>query len=266
MENFTVVIGSLIGLTIGKFYTEDMKDITIKCLALLTIIIGIYMCFSTSRELGAIEFLTAMFSLIFGSITGVLLKIEENLKRFGNWLKEKSKSQETTFIEGFVTASIIFETGPLAILGAINDGIKSDLNLLLIKSGLDGMMAIALSSSLGIGVVFSIISVITYQGSITLLAGILEPYLLPIVQEMISFVGGILILGLGIRILELQDIKIGNMLPAVLWVVPITIILDFGNKRLKRSLFTRLEETLKTPRDKSANSCEQQGIIHSYFK
>ena len=123
----------------------------------------------------------------------------------------------------FVTASIIFETGPLTILGTINDGIRADLNLLLIKSELDGMMANALTSSIGIGVIFSIISVIAYQGSITLLTWLIKPYFLPVVQDMISIVGVILILGVGIRISEIKDIKIGIMRPSILWVIPISI-------------------------------------------
>ncbi len=223
----TVIIGSIIGLTIGRFYTEDMKTITIKGIGLLTLVIGIDMILSSGRPLGAWEFLTVMFSLILGGITGVLLNIEGNLEKFGSWLKEKAKSQETTFIEGFVVASIIFETGPMAILGSINDGLSGDLSLLLIKSGLDGIMAIALTSTFGIGVIFSVITVVLYQGSITLLALLFGAVLPEVVIIMIQIVGGVLILGLGVRILELQDIPIANMIPAIFWAIPFTLFLDF---------------------------------------
>ncbi|NHJ03016.1 MAG: DUF554 domain-containing protein [Candidatus Heimdallarchaeota archaeon] len=223
----TVIIGSIIGLTLGRFYTEDMKTITIKSIGLLTLVIGIDMVLSSGRALGAWEFLTIMFSLILGGISGVLLNIEGNLEKFGSWLKERAKSQETSFIEGFVVASIIFETGPMAILGSINDGLQGDLTLLLIKSGLDGIMSIALASTFGVGVIFSIISVALYQGSITLFAILFGAVLPEIVIIMIRIVGGILILGLGVRILELQDIPIGNMIPAIFWAIPITILVDF---------------------------------------
>ncbi|MHA1974732.1 MAG: DUF554 domain-containing protein [Candidatus Hodarchaeales archaeon] len=224
----TIIIGSFFGLTLGRFYTEKMKNITIKSLGLITVIIGIQMCINSERSLGSIEFLLLIFAMVLGSITGVILDIEANLEKFAEWIKTKTKSRikETKFVEGFVIASIIFETGPLAILGSIQDGLTQDLTLLLIKSTLDGIMALALSASFGIGVVFSIITVFIYQGSITMIAIVFGAGLSNAILAMISIVGGVLIVGLGIRILEIQDLPIGNMIPAIIWIIPIASIFE----------------------------------------
>ena len=222
-----VIIGSFLGVSIGKyFFSEEMKQITIKSISLLTIVLGMQMYLSYS--LTEMEFLVLIFSLVLGGIIGTILQIEDNVEKFGEWLKSRAKSSESTFVEGFVVASIIFETGPLAILGSIKDGISQsqELDLLLIKSGLDGIMAIVLSTSMGIGVVFSIIPVALYQGIITILAAIFGPTLSIAVQGMISVVGGVLILALGLRILEIKDIPVGDMIPSILLVIPFRMILD----------------------------------------
>lgn len=220
-----VLIGSILGVSLGNIFSEDMKKITITGVGLLTIVIGIQMFLSYSLE--EVEFLVLLFSLVIGSIIGITLKIEERIEKTGEWLKEKAKNTESTFVEGFVVASIIFETGPLAILGSIKDGIDQEMDLLLIKSGLDGVMSIILSASLGIGVIFSIIPVAIYQGSITLLALLLGPSLNPSIQGMISVVGGVLILALGFRVLEIKDIPVGDMTPSIILVIPFMVILDY---------------------------------------
>ncbi len=225
-----VIIGSFLGITLGKLYTEEMKEITTKAIGLITIIIGIQM--SLAFTLSNSQFLVMMFSLVIGAIIGVILQIEENIKRFGDWLKSRAKSSESTFVEGFVVASIIYETGPMAILGAIKDGVNQEIDLLLIKSGLDGIMSIALTASMGIGVIFSIIPMVLYQGSITILAFLLGSELSSTVHSMIYAVGGELILGLGIRILEIKEIPVGNMVPSILLVIPFTLILEFIQKLL----------------------------------
>ncbi|MHA2347065.1 MAG: DUF554 domain-containing protein [Candidatus Hodarchaeales archaeon] len=218
-----VFIGSILGISLGNIFSEDMKKITITSVGLLTIVIGVQMFLSYTLE--ETEFLVLLFTLVIGSITGITLKIEERIEKTGEWFKKKTKNTESTFVEGFVVASIIFETGPLAILGSIKDGIDQKIDLLLIKSGLDGVMSIILSASLGIGVVFSIIPIIIYQGSITLLALFLGQSLSTSIQGMISVVGGILILALGLRILEIKDIPVGNMTPSILLVIPFTVML-----------------------------------------
>ena len=220
-----VVCGTLIGVTIGKvFFSDEMKQITIKSIGLLTMMLGVQMFLKYS--LSEMEFLVLMFSLVLGGIIGVLIKIEDNIEKLGEWFKDRAKNSESTFVEGFVVASILFETGPLAILGSIKDGISQELDLLLIKSGLDGIMSIVLSATLGIGVIFSVVPILVYQGSITLISVLVGPQLSESVQGMISVVGGVLILGLGIRILEIKDIPVGDMTPSILLVIPFTLILE----------------------------------------
>jgi uncharacterized membrane protein YqgA involved in biofilm formation len=220
-----VVIGTLIGVTIGKvFFSDDMRQITIKSIGLLTMLLGVQMF--RSYTLSEIEFLVLLFSLVLGGIIGILLKIEENIEKLGEWFKGRAKNSESTFVEGFVVASIIFETGPLAILGAIKDGINQEIDLLLIKSGLDGIMSIALSASLGIGVLFSIVPVLIYQGTITLISAAIGTQLSESVVGMVTVIGGVLILGLGLRVLEIKDIPVGDMTPSILIVLPFTIIVE----------------------------------------
>jgi uncharacterized membrane protein YqgA involved in biofilm formation len=219
-----VILGSLLGITLGKLYTEEMKEITTKAIGLITITIGIQM--SLASSLTEVQFLIMLFSLVIGAIIGAILQIEKNIDRFGNWLKSRARSSESTFVEGFVVASIIYETGPMAILGAIKDGLNQDIDLLLIKSGLDGIMSIALAASMGIGVIFSIIPMALYQGSITILVTLLGSELSSTIQSMVYAVGGILILGLGIRILEIKEIPVGNMIPSILIVIPFTLIVE----------------------------------------
>jgi uncharacterized membrane protein YqgA involved in biofilm formation len=192
-----VFIGSILGVSIGNVFSEDMKKMTITSVGLLTIVIGVQMFLSYTLE--EIEFLVLLFSLVLGSIIGITLKIEERIEKAGERLKEKAKNTESTFVEGFVVASIIYNTGPLAILGSIKDGIDHEIDLLVIKSGLDGIMSIILSASLGIGVIFSIIPVAIYQGSITLLSYLLAP-------------------SLSSR---------GNMTPSIILVIPSMIILEY---------------------------------------
>lgn len=220
-----VIIGSILGVSIGNIFSEDMKKMTITSVGLLTIVIGVQMFLSYTLE--EIEFLVLLFSLVLGSIIGITLKIEERIEKAGERLKEKAKNTESTFVEGFVVASIIYNTGPLAILGSIKDGIDHEIDLLLIKSGLDGVMSIILSASLGIGVIFSIIPVAIYQGSITLLSYLLAPSLSSSILGMISVVGGILILALGFRVLEIKDIPVGDMTPSIILVIPSMIILEY---------------------------------------
>ncbi len=209
----------------GKvFFSDEMKQITIKSIGLLTMMLGVQMFLK--YPLSEMEFLVLMFSLVLGGIIGVLIKIEDNIEKLGEWFKDRAKNSESTFVEGFVVASIIFETGPLAILGSIKDGISQELDLLLIKSGLDGIMSIVLSATLGIGVIFSVVPILVYQGSITLISVLVGPQLSESVQGMISVVGGVLILGLGIRILEIKDIPVGDMTPSILLVIPFTLIFE----------------------------------------
>jgi len=184
-------------------------------LGLAVIVIGLQMALS-GREI-----LPVVGCLLLGSLTGELLKIEDRVERLGGWLKARFRSGSSTFVEGFVSASILYISGALVIVGAIQDGTVGDASTLYLKAMLDGVASIAFASTLGVGVAFSAISVLVVQGAITLLASQLLFLQDPRVLGAITATGGVLILAIGINILELKKIPVGNLLPslayAVLW-------------------------------------------------
>lgn len=221
-----VIIGSIIGLITGKFYNDEMRDITIKGIGLVTLVLGFQMALMTRIPIEASDFLIIIFSMVLGGITGVILKIEERLESTATWLKEKTNNKESTFVEGFVVATIIFETGPMAVLGAINDGMSGNIDLLLTKSALDGFVSIAFASSMGTGVLFSSLSVLIYQGLITLASSILAPLIPLYTEQLIGILGGVLILGIGLKLLDIQDVKVANFMPAIIWVVILSLLVS----------------------------------------
>ena len=147
---------------------------------------------------------------------GELIQIESRLDAFGVRIEKKLSRQRGTFAKAFVTSSLLYCVGPLAILGALQDGLRGDYTLLLTKSGLDGIASVAFASTLGIGVLFSALPVLAYQGSLTIGASLLAPYLTTSVVNEMTATGGLLILGIGLNMLKVTKIKVGNMLPAIL--------------------------------------------------
>lgn len=165
------------------------------------------------------NFLIMIISIVSGSIIGELLDIEKAINKFSEKLKTKTKSSHHKFSEGFITASLLFCMGSMAILGAIEEGLGGEPNLLLAKSVLDGFSSIILAASLGIGVIFSAIPLLIYQGGITLFASSLQDVLTDTLITELTAVGGLLLIGLGITILEIKQLKIVNMLPSLVIVV-----------------------------------------------
>ena len=154
--------------------------------------------------------------MALGTLIGELLNIEKRLDNLGNTLEKKfSSSSDSNFAQGFVSTSLIFCVGSMAILGSINDGLKGDPTILITKGLLDGTVSIVFASTMGIGVLFSAVSVGVYQGLITLCATLLAPYLNDTVIAQMSFVGSILIMAIGFNFIYKPKIKLGNMLPAM---------------------------------------------------
>lgn len=208
-----VILGSIVGLIIHSRLPKNIVNIVFQGIGLFTLFLGVNMATKTSN------FLIMIFSIVIGSIIGELLDIDKSVNRFGEWLKKKVKSKNDKFSEGFVTSFLLFCMGSMTILGAFEEGLGGEPNLLLAKSVLDMFGSIILSASLGIGVVFSVIPLIIYQGGLTLFAGSLTGFLTdPIINELTA-VGGLLLIGLGINILEIKKIKILNMIPALIIVV-----------------------------------------------
>jgi uncharacterized membrane protein YqgA involved in biofilm formation len=213
-----VIAGSLIGVFFNRFIPERIKKILFQALGLATILIGLTMAFKTQNVL------IVIFSLVLGGVIGELIDIEKRLDRFGEYLKSKIKSKDSTFVEAFVTSSLIFCVGAMAIMGSIDDGLNGNYALLYTKSMLDGTAAIAFSSALGIGVIFSAIPILIYQGGITLLASYIKEYLTQAAITEMTSTGGLLILGIGFNVLEIKKIKIGNLLPAIVIAAVLALI------------------------------------------
>ena len=164
MNTGAVVAGSLLGVMIGKRLPDRVKTIVMQALGLSVVLIGLQMALSGTRPLLVIG------SLLLGAVTGELMDVEGRIASVGEWLKRRFRSESSTFVQGFVTASVLYCTGAMVIVGSIRDGTVGDPSILYVKSLLDGVASIAFASSLGSGVAFSALSVFVVQGSITLLA------------------------------------------------------------------------------------------------
>ena len=213
-----VIVGSTLGLILRKQLPEKLTTIAFQAIGLFTIFLGITMTLKTEH------YLIMIFGIVLGSIIGQILDIEAWLSRLSETLKNKWHSKNEKFSEGLVTAFLLFCMGSMTILGAIEEGLGGRPNLLLAKSLLDGFASIALAAALGIGVLLSIIPLFIYQGGLTLLAKLFENSVtMPIINELTA-IGGLILIGLGITILEIKKLKVINMLPALVIVVILSII------------------------------------------
>jgi len=205
----TVIAGSFIGILIGTKFPENIKKIAFDGVGLSSLALGIMLALKTDN------IIIMVFSILFGAIIGELLKIEEFLENFGDKIKNKVKAK-SSFTEGFITATLIFCVGSMAIIGSINEGLTGDATILYTKSILDGITSIALSSTLGIGVMFSTLPILIYQGGITLFSSTIKNLFTTHAINMITGVGGVLIIGIGFNLLGIKKIKLANFLPALI--------------------------------------------------
>ncbi|MCE5229853.1 DUF554 domain-containing protein [bacterium] len=214
-----VIAGGLIGSRVKHGLPERFRDIVMQAVGLAVVIIGVsgtlHEIFNTKP--GSTDPVMLMiFSLVIGSVIGEWIGIEAWLGRLGKWFEAKFAADgDGSFAQGFVSASLLFCVGAMAIVGSLKDGLEGKTEILFAKSILDGVSSIVFASTMGIGVVFSAVSVLAYQGSITLLAKFIAPYLTPEVTSQMSLVGNVLILAIGINLLRIRVIKVGNMLPAI---------------------------------------------------
>ena len=205
-----VVAGSAAGLLIHNRLPKRVTGIVFQAIGLFTLILGVQMALKTNN------LLIMIFSLVLGAIAGELLGIDAGVRRFGDWLRRRLGSRHGNFSEGFVTAFLLYCMGSMTVLGAIEDGLGGSPDLLLAKSVLDGFSSIALAAGLGIGVMFSALPLLLYQGGLTLAAGSLQHVLSdPVINE-VTAVGGVVLLGLGVSILEIREIRVLNLLPSLL--------------------------------------------------
>ncbi len=216
-----VIVGGVAGTLLKNGIPEKYKNIVMQGIGLSVLFIGIS---GTIKEMLTIvdgnrldrQFIMLMiFSLVVGGLIGEFFKIEKRLENVGVWFQSKMPSNAGSFSDGFVTATLVYCVGAMAIVGALEDGLMGNTSTLFAKAILDGVTAVVFSATLGIGVAFSAIPVLVYQGSITLLAGFVKPWLNEMVISQMSLVGGILIFAIGLNLLEIKKIKVGNLLPAV---------------------------------------------------
>lgn len=211
-----IAAGSLVGLVVGRGIKEKYQETVIYGLALCVILLGLQMA------LQGTHILITIVSLVVGSIIGEALDIEDKLERVGQWLAQKVQKAKgqgdadtDAFVEGFLSTSLLYCVGAMAIVGSIQDGLTGDATTLYTKSLIDGLSGIIYASNMGLGVLFSALSVGVYQGILTALAGFLGPYMSQTVVQEITASGGLMILGVGINMTKLLKIRVGNMLPGL---------------------------------------------------
>lgn len=211
VNTIAIIVGAALGKWAGGALKDEMQKVVMQAIGLGVILVGLTMAVTTNN------IIIVLVSLVLGGIVGELLALEYQLERLGQTLEKlvTSGRGETAFVKGFVSASLLYCVGAMAIMGSLESGLTGQHTTLFAKSLLDGVTAVILASSLGWGVAFSALSVFAYQGSITMLAGWLGAFLTePVVTEMTS-TGGLLIFAIGLDLLGIKKFKIGNLLPAV---------------------------------------------------
>lgn len=222
-----IIIGTLLGRFLHNI-PERMKETIMYGIGLAVAVIGIQMTFEST------QILIVIISIVLGAIVGEWVNLDEKITNLGQWLENRmpKKKQGQNIAEGFVTATLIFVVGSMAIIGAIDSGLRNDHDVLIMKGIIDGFTSIILSSSLGIGVAFAAIPVFLYQGMITLLSTFISQY---VPQALLDFfiaemtaTGGLMILAIGLNLIGLTKIRVANLVPGILVVgVVVTIVYLF---------------------------------------
>ncbi len=207
-----IIAGGIIGTFFNKSLPQRFQSIIFQAMGLCTIIIGISMALKMEYMLFCV------LSLLVGGLLGELLRLDHQLDKLSSWIKRKVKIKNERFSEGFISTSLLFCVGAMAILGAVEEGSGHHPNLLLTKSVMDGFSSIAFAAAFGVGVIFSSVPVFIYQGTLTLLVILFGSLLSESVINELSAVGGVLLIGLGINLLDIKQIKVLNLLPSLIFV------------------------------------------------
>ncbi|WLV24694.1 DUF554 domain-containing protein [Aciduricibacillus chroicocephali] len=215
-----ILVGGLLGLLFSNI-PEKVKETVMQAISLAVILIGLKMAFETD------DIIVLLLSLITGAFIGEFLHIEDKINDFGNWIEGKfaTPGKQISIAQGFVTASLIYVVGAMAIVGALDSGLRGDHEILITKGILDGFSALVFTSMMGYGVILSVIPVILYEGAIALLAKQIEllvphDFLNGLIVQMTG-VGGLLIVAIGLNLLNLTKIRIGNLIPALITVIAV---------------------------------------------
>ena len=205
----SIIAGGLLGLLFRKGIPDSYKKTVMQSISLAIILIGLKSALQTD------DLLIVIISLAIGSVLGEFVGIEDKLEKLGRWLENRFASESGGISKGFVTASLVYCVGSMAIVGSFESGLTGNHQTLFAKSALDGISAVIFASTLGLGVLLSAVPVFLYQGFLTLSAGLLKPYLVTTVISQMSATGGLLIMAIGINLMGMVKIRVGNMLPAI---------------------------------------------------
>lgn len=208
-----ILVGSALGLLLKRNFRKHIADVVMQGLGLCVTLIGL----SGALETGNV--LLMILSVVLGGVVGALIGIDRRLNDLGAYAQRKltrNTGEDNTFARAFVTASLVFCVGAMAVVGALDSGIRGDHSTLIAKSALDGVASIVFASALGPGVMLSAVPVLLYQGSIALLGNLVAPLLSDVVVQEMSAVGGLLIIGIGLNMLLKSEIKVADLLPAIL--------------------------------------------------
>lgn len=222
----TVLAGTLVGVGLGARLTEDLQRSVLMGLGLIVLVVGIDLALAWGREgTTANTPLYVLGGVILGGIAGELVGIERRLEGVGDAIQRRfARSEHSTVSEGFVTASLLFCVGSLAVVGSIQDGLGEGYQTLATKATLDGFAAVALAATLGWGVGLSAVSILAYQGAITLGAGVFEEILVGEALAALISAGGITIIGIALKLLRIADLRVGNLLPALVFAPVLTAL------------------------------------------
>jgi len=220
----TVVIGSILGLLFGAKLPERLRETVLSAIGLFTMVLGIQMFLETNNAL------IVMAALLLGAMLGEWLRIEDNLEKLGSYLRMRFapsliNQDLSSFVEGFLAASILFCVGPMTILGSIQDGLTGNYSLLATKAVMDGFSALAFASTMGVGVAFSALVILIFQGGLSLLAFQIQSVVTAAMISEMSAAGGVILVGIAIsNILNIRKVRSGNFLPALI-LAPLIVAL-----------------------------------------
>jgi uncharacterized protein len=212
VNTLTIIAGSLLGLLFSRGIADNYKEIILSGVGLSVILIGI------KSALVSNNLMVVIFSVIVGALLGEALRIEKQLENLGAFLESRivAKSSDTkSFARGFVTASLVFCVGSMAIVGSLESGLTGNHQTLFAKSVLDGVTSIIFASAMGLGVMFSGFAVFLYQGMITITAVFMKSFLVPETIAQMTSVGGLLIMAIGLNMLKITTIRVGNLIPGI---------------------------------------------------
>lgn len=213
-----IIGGSLLGVLLHSRFPERIRIIVFQGLGLCTLVIGMDMALKVQN------ILILIFSILLGGILGELMNLEGLFEKLANKLKTTVKSENTNFTDGFITASLIFCIGAMAIVGSFDEGIRGDPTILYTKSILDAFASIALASTYGSGVLFSFLPVFVYQAALTVFAGFFQQFFSDMLIAQLTSCGGVLIMGISLVLLDIKRVRLSNLLPALPVVVVLTLI------------------------------------------